>query len=542
MTAQSESYRTEPRLDSRGRQLLPPSPPSAWATFIRLGLSGIRAVGFTDSDRESARLRQSGHMVTGPGLYLKPRFRFLTKRVSEGLNGTEIALNSAQIVREFYSYPKEMIDHEIVKDPYIRFVLGTYSPFLLDGQLHVATRRAITPELTQSAVEQYRDMSIEVLDRIIDDMPLGEPVSSQAMFYRFTQEIILRVLFGLTDQAEIDTEVGHLNKLVRRLSDSYLRFYPMSAVLLLTQPHSKRFGRRSQDWMPYFRRRTDALITRKIAEFRAHPNEDSMAARIIKARLDQPEWTDKRFGDLFRTMLFAGHETSVSAYSWAVDLLAHNTTEREKLIAEARAGETDVYAQACNNETLRLRPPFWGFGGIPREDISLNGYHVRAGTYSMIVSSAVHYDPNTYPSPYEFRPERFLDMTPDRNGFVPFGVGRHRCPGLNFYMIEANIVLHRIFGRLDLRPAGPPDRAYVALGALTRPAGGVKVIIDHRRPAAEVPCYRAKTSEDRARIAAMRAPLPEDFPADHVPTGREKHSPADASVDPGVCPYNGAKG
>ncbi|MFB8003328.1 cytochrome P450 [Nocardia sp. NPDC056000] len=531
---------TPVRRDRRGRQPKPPFPRGIMGTFARIAMSGTRPAGAVDADLATSELNRYGHILTGPGIFLPKPLRFLTRRIAENSDGEELMITSPRGVREFYSHGRDDIDHEIVKDMYLRFGLGTYSPFLLDGPAHVAARRALTPELTQAAVEQYREMSIEVLDRILDELPVGEPVAMHDVFYGFTQEVILRVVLGLTDQAEIDDAVAVLHRFVRIGTNSMLRFWPVTVALMLAQPRAKRFGDKPMDRVPLVRRKVDRLLARKIAEFRADPSDACIGSRIVKARLTDDTWTDKKFADLFRTLLFAGHETSVSAYSWALDLLLHNTPERELLIAEARAAETDTYAQACNNETLRMHSPFWAFGGMARRDLTVDGYRVREGAAVFTISSAVHYDPQAYPSPYEFRPERFLDKTPDRFGFVPFGVGKHRCPGMNFYMIEANIVLHRIFGRLDLRPAGPPERGHVALGALTRPSRGMKVLIDHRRPAGEVPCYRATTQREREQVAAMRAPIPEDFPVDSSPVVPENVHPAGAPM-PAVCPVTGAR-
>ncbi|MGW2662947.1 cytochrome P450 [Nocardia tengchongensis] len=386
-------------------------------------------------------------------------------------------------------------------------------------------RRALAAELTPAQVESYRERSVELLDDMIDALPLHTPVALHDFFTRFTQDVILRVVFGW-DRDDLD----ELREFMYEASDYYVAqggrrvggFMVASLLAMRPRKHPADISLRP-DMPPRrvssrgyrLRKRSDELIYRMIAELRDRPN-DSIAARLIAYGAgEQPAWTDKRLRDMIATVLVAGHDTSVVAYSWAAQYLLHNRGPLDKTVAEARAGVTDRYAQAVNTEALRMVSPVTFLIPFPAtQDIAVGGYRIRKGSSIFIPTTALHHNAELYPEPEQFRPERWLEHKPDRWGFVPFGVASqpHHCPGSTFYLTEAAIVTQRLFGRLDLEPCFPRvDSARFVMGTLNRPVGQTEVIIRKRRPAAEVPRYRPGHDEQLGPLKS--ALLPSDDPA-----------------------------
>jgi len=87
------------------------------------------------------------------------------------------------------------------------------------------------------------------------------------------------------------------------------------------------------------------------------------------------------------------------------------------------------YTRAILTEGLRFRPPLWL--GVPHSnpnDEEYEGYHIPAGSAHVINMYGLHFNPERYPDPYSFKPERHLDTGNVRQHYA-FGAGRRICPG-----------------------------------------------------------------------------------------------------------------
>ena len=92
--------------------------------------------------------------------------------------------------------------------------------------------------------------------------------------------------------------------------------------------------------------------------------------------------------------------------------------------------------------------------------VEIGGWAYRPDCNLVANAYLIHHDPDIYPDPYAFRPERFLDESPGTYTWIPFGGGRRRCLGASFALLEMNVVLRALLGACELRAAG--DRVEVA--------------------------------------------------------------------------------
>jgi cytochrome P450 len=191
-------------------------------------------------------------------------------------------------------------------------------------------------------------------------------------------------------------------------------------------------------------------------------------------------------------MLLAGHETTANALAWTFHLLAGNPSAQRRLGAELvevlpdrLPSATDVarlpYTVAVVHEAMRLYPPAWVLARRLVEDRTVCGYALPAG--SMIVSSpwVVHRDPQWWPRPDAFEPERWLTAAPERPryAYFPFGGGPRQCIGNSFAEMEAILVLAALCRHWTVTPVEGARIEPLALVTL-RPAHGVPVTLTAR--------------------------------------------------------------
>ncbi|KAL6214318.1 hypothetical protein ACLB2K_013754 [Fragaria x ananassa] len=175
-------------------------------------------------------------------------------------------------------------------------------------------------------------------------------------------------------------------------------------------------------------------------------------------------------------LVLAGSETTSVSLTWMLSLLLNNRRtlklaqeELDRIVGRHRwVEDTDiknlVYLQAIAKETLRLYPP--GPLSVPHEameDCKVGGFHVPKGTHLYVNLWKLHRDPNVWPDPEVFSPERFLttqasvDAFGQHFEFIPFGAGRRICPGITLAFQLMHLTVARLIQGFEL--ATPLDKA-----------------------------------------------------------------------------------
>ena len=190
--------------------------------------------------------------------------------------------------------------------------------------------------------------------------------------------------------------------------------------------------------------------------------------------------SDRELRDELMTLLVAGHETTATALSWAVELLARHPAELDRLETEVAAGEGDEYLDAVIRETLRLRPVIALVLRKLVEPMEIGGRLLPAGVSVAPSIYLVHRNPDVYPEPERFRPERFIEQPPGTYTWIPFGGGVRRCLGAAFAEFEMAVVLRELVARRSLRPARDEPEHSVRSTITNVPSRGAEILASPR--------------------------------------------------------------
>lgn len=170
------------------------------------------------------------------------------------------------------------------------------------------------------------------------------------------------------------------------------------------------------------------------------------------------------------TFMIAGHETTSGALSFAL----HYLTCHPQALARAQAEVdtlwghvddpeptfTDIpklrHVRAVLDEALRLWPTAPAYLRAARADTVLGGrYPMRQGDWILVLLPLLHRDPQVWPDPDRFDPDRFAPgqaKTRPPHAYKPFGTGQRACIGRQFALHEAVLALGLVLHRYHLTP------------------------------------------------------------------------------------------
>ncbi|CAN4122759.1 unnamed protein product [Withania somnifera] len=199
-------------------------------------------------------------------------------------------------------------------------------------------------------------------------------------------------------------------------------------------------------------------------------------------------------------LLSAGTDTTIVTLTWTLSLLMNNyqalkiaQDEIDAHVGKNRwVQESDIknliYLQAIVKEALRLYPaaPL----SVPHEsmeDCTISGYDIPKGTRLLVNLWKIHHDPNIWPNPNDFKPERFLtahkdvDVRGNHFELLPFGSGRRMCPGISLALQVLPFVIAVLLQGFDMkRPLDEPIDMSESFGLTVIKASPLEVLLAPR--------------------------------------------------------------
>jgi cytochrome P450 len=361
----------------------------------------------------------------------------------------------------------------------VRPIVGRYSLLILDGEEHLRMRKLLVPPLHGERIALYAGVVREQTQVLVQRWSKEPEVTARPGFQELTLQVILRTVFGLDEGPELQ-ELADLMRRYADLVSSWLLFFP--------QLHRKLWP-----WNPWgrvqrLRDQTDAALYAVIRRRRAanQSGRTDVLSLLLGVRDEAGvPLSDRELRDELVTLLIAGHETTATALEWAVHFVVHHPAVRERILAELRTvvGEGPVaanhlprleYLDAVIKESLRLRPVLPNVARKLASPLQLGPYTIPTGTFVAPCIYLTHRDPELYPEPLRFLPERWLGKKPDPYQWLPFGGGARRCIGMAFALLEMKVVLATLLQNAELTALTPADLP-IARRGITLSSRGVRL-------------------------------------------------------------------
>ena len=355
-------------------------------------------------------------------------------------------------------------------------ITGPKSILLLDDEEHMRQRKLMLPSFHGAAIKGYAETIQELATAEVDSWPVGERFKLHPRMQAVTLEVIMRVIFGIRD----DARLAQLRRLLPQM-------FRIGLVPLMLPPLRRDLGPRSPfGRLLRTRAAVDAILMSEVERRRKDPDSaptDDVLAVLLAARdEDGAPMSDAELCDELVTLLLAGHETTATALAWAFERLMRHPQALARLRAELTGGDGSTeYLDAVIKETLRVRPIVMDVGRKLSQPVELDGRLIPAGTIVMPAIALVQLSERRWQDPAAFRPERFLAGATDPYTWIPFGGGRRRCAGAAFAQLEMQIIIGEIVRRTELRAVRQRGEGTRLHGVALKPARGAEAICVSRR-------------------------------------------------------------
>ncbi|MDT5148213.1 MAG: cytochrome family [Mycobacterium sp.] len=384
--------------------------------------------------------------------------------------GRVVVVGDAQLAKQvFTTSPDELGNIQ----PNLSRMFGTGSVFALDGDEHRRRRRLLAPPFHGKSMKNYETIIEEETLRETASWPEGRPFPTLPPMMHITLNAILRAVFG-AEGAELDE--------LRRLIPPWVTLGSRMATL----PKPKRSYGRYSPWgrLDEWRRQYDAVIGKLIDAERADPNfaerADVLALMLRSTYDDGTVMSRKDIGDELLTLLAAGHETTAATLGWAFERLARHPDLLAALVEEAETGGSEL-RQATILEVQRARTVIeFAARRVYPPVYRLGQWAIPGGTSMLVNIGQIHEDPEVFPDPGRFDPQRYIDHKPSAFAWIPFGGGTRRCVGAAFANMEMDVVLRTILRHFTIQTTTAPDEKLHCRGVAYTPRDGGLTVV-HRR-------------------------------------------------------------
>ena len=349
-------------------------------------------------------------------------------------------------------------------------LLGPLSLPLQTGANHINRRKLLYQAFGPRALVGYIGAMENITQRYLEKWEKMETMTWYPELRKYTFDVAGKLLVGIENGSE--TALGH----------NFERFAEGLFSITWDLPFTM-FGKAKKG------RKLLLAELEKIIRDRQQgtPSGNDALSLLISARDDEGNSLSmEELKDQVLLLLFAGHETLISALTSFCLLLAQNPDVMAKVRAEQQQFPATepltleqlkqmTYLEQVLREVLRLVPPIRDIFRTVINSCEFGGYEIPKGWSVACGINQTHQDSQLYPEPERFDPDRF---SPERVAkpfsYVPFGGGLRECLGKEFARLEIKLFAAKIIREFEWDLLPDQDLNLIAIPA-QRPRDGLRV-------------------------------------------------------------------
>ncbi len=363
---------------------------------------------------------------------------------------------------------------EIAWPSSVKKLLGSSSLSLQTGHQHLSRRKILAQAFQPRALSSYVEAMNAISDRYLNQWIEQGTMTWYPELRNYTLDIACKLLVGLDNGSE--ENLGH--------------YYETWAAGLFSVPINlpwTAFGKalRSREKLLL---EIEQLILNRQQCLTPAQNQDALDL-MLAARDDEGQGLSiEELKDQVLTLLFAGHETLTSSLSSLCLLL----TQHPRVLVRARQEQVALgdrpltfetlkqmpYLDQILQEVLRVIPPVAGGFRAAVQDCEYDGFQIKKGWQLLYQVTGTHVDPNVYPDPQQFDPDRFDKSRAEGKqkpfAYIPFGGGLRECIGKEFARLEIKLFAARLLREYQWELL-PNQNLEMATIPTPKPKDGLKV-------------------------------------------------------------------
>ncbi|KZL82594.1 isotrichodermin c-15 hydroxylase [Colletotrichum incanum] len=386
-----------------------------------------------------------------------------------------LSFTNANAWKEIYGVQigKELEDNEIPKARLFSTTIKELPTSILnaDREEHQRFRRALSHGFSDSSMRAQEGTIVKYIDKLISR--LHEKSDNQDVklnieaWYNWTTfdiagDLIFGQSFNCLKHSDYHPWIAFILQTIRY--NAYMTALKYIGLGPIVQGLFKIGGLAA---MMRLGKKTDEMMQARLKM--VQERKDLLEGMLKKRK----EW-NLSFEKLSANGLFlvlAGSETTATTLAGTTYLLGTNPKVLQKLNEEVRSSFSDsseitigsvsklAYMLAVLNESLRMYPPVTSglVREIPKDGYQVASEYVPRGTFVEVQQWSSNHSPDNWTSPWEFRPERFLeDGKAEKNrleALQAFSVGPRNCIGKSLAYAEMRLILARIIYDFDIKIA-----------------------------------------------------------------------------------------